>query len=184
LVLVLLIAIVGVIIFMMHLRRQAEKAAQDRLAQSQQTVATQMDQVKSKMKDAIASAEAGNYSDALSKLESVEGSLGLIISYANSEGDQQSASAALAKKGAVMAARKAIEDQKATFDAAVAEQLTSLSNTFGLPAPAPADSGTATSATPAESGTPAAPATSDTPAAQPPAGAPAPATPPASAPAS
>lgn len=136
---ILLIAIVAVL-WVAGANRSAQRAAEEKAkADAAQARAAQMTQVKSNVEQAMTEAQAGNISGALSKLEVVENQLGLIITTANTDGDQQAASAALAQKQSVIDARKAIEAQQATFQAAVSQSLTGLASSFGVAVPVPAE---------------------------------------------
>lgn len=134
---IILIAIVA-LLWIVGANRNAKRAAEEKAkADAAQARAAQMNQVKANVEQAMIEAQAGNISSALSKLEVVENQLGLIITTANTDGDQQAASAALSQKQAVIDARKAIEAQQASFQAAVSQSLAGLASTFGVAVPAP-----------------------------------------------
>lgn len=149
---ILVVAIVAVLWIVMQ-RNAQRKAEEERQRIATQARAAQMDQIKGNLEQALTEAQSGNISNALAKLEVMENQLGLIVTTANTDGDQQAASEALAKKQSVIDARKAIEAEQATFQAAVGQSLSGLAATFGVSVPAPA---TATEAAPATGTEPAA----------------------------
>lgn len=136
---ILLIAIVAVL-WIAGANRNAQRAAEEKArADAAQARAAQMTQIKANVEQAMTEAQAGNVSAALSKLEVVENQLGLIITTANTDGDQTAASAALAQKQSVIDARKAIEAHQATFQAAVGQSLSALASSFGVAVPVPTE---------------------------------------------
>jgi hypothetical protein len=179
--LIVIIVAVAIFAYVMYAKKQQAAADAQAKAIAETARQAQLGQAKLNVQKAIAEAEAGNISSAIANLQAAENQLGLIISNANSEDNQQAASEALAERQVVIDARKTIEAENAKFQQAVQLQLEALRGKFGSPAATPAEGTPPSSPSPAtpEATAPAPPA-AEAPAAAPPAGpaaAPAPAAP-------
>ena len=162
-VLIVLVAVIAVVYV------NKKKAAEEAKQQAQAAAVTrqaQMDVVKRNLQAAYDLSAAGNVEAAIDKLGVADAQLGVIVSNANSEKNNEAATQALNQKKYISDAYNALQTKKQELQAVAMDQFTTLAAQFNLQPPAPVSTPTPTEATPAVTGSeaPVTPPASSTPA--------------------